>query len=94
MQFFVWLAFLITVSIAIFAIQNSTLPLMTMKFLIWKLETSPVYAMLGSLVAGMLIILFLWIPNALRASFRTRDLKKEIEILQRHEPEKTEGPPQ
>jgi uncharacterized integral membrane protein len=85
---------LITVSIAIFAIQNSTLPLMTMKFLIWKLETSPVYAMLGSLVAGMLIILFLWIPNALRASFRTRDLKKEIESLQRHEPEKTEGPPQ
>ncbi len=96
MQLFVWLAFLMTISVAIFAIQNSTLPLITMKFLFWKLDTSPVYAMLGSLVAGMLIMLFIWLPHVLRSSFRRRDLRKEIEILHksaRREPEKTEPPP-
>jgi len=94
MQFFVWLALLITISVAIFAIQNATLPLVTMKFLVWKLDTSPVSAMLGSLIAGMLIMLFIWIPYALRASFRRRELKKEIEIFQRAakcQSEKTEG---
>jgi uncharacterized integral membrane protein len=97
MQFFVWLAFLIIISAAIFAIQNSALPLVTMKFLIWRLETSPVYAMLGSLIAGMLIMLFIWIPPALRASFRRRQLKKEIEVFRRAargEPEKNERPPE
>jgi hypothetical protein len=31
----------------------------------------------------MLIILFLWIPRSIKASFREKNLKKEIEILER-----------
>ncbi len=83
MQFFVWLALLITIVVAIFAIQNSTLPLLTMKFLFWQIETSPVYAMLASLVVGILIMALICLPGALRGSFAKRDLRKEIELLQK-----------
>jgi hypothetical protein len=31
----------------------------------------------------MIVILLLWIPSAFRASFRKKNLKKEIEILER-----------
>jgi len=66
---------------AIFAIQNSTAPPVAMKFLLWNFETSLIYAVLGSVGIGMLILLFLWTPRAIRASFRARNLKKEIEVL-------------
>jgi uncharacterized integral membrane protein len=83
MQFFFGLAFLVVIALAIFAIQNSTAPVVMMKFLFWKFETSSVYTILGSIGSGMVIILFLWIPSAIRASLRTRNLKKEIEIQER-----------
>jgi predicted phage gp36 major capsid-like protein len=38
--------------------------------------------LLGSIGAGILMILLLWIPKALRASFRVKALKKEMESLQ------------
>jgi uncharacterized integral membrane protein len=81
MQFFFWLAFLVVIVLAIFAVQNSTTPAMVLKFLFWQFETSLVYAILGSIGSGMVIILLLWIPSAIRGSFRVKNLKKEIEIL-------------
>ncbi len=72
MQFFYWLMFLIVIAVAIFAIQNSAAPLITIKFLIWKFETSLVYTILGSIGLGILFTLLFWIPRALRASFRAR----------------------
>jgi hypothetical protein len=54
-----------------------------MKFLLWNFETSLSYTVLGSVGVGMLIIVFLWLPRAIRASLRARDLKKEIEFLHR-----------
>lgn len=83
MQFFFWLAFLIVIGLAIFAIQNSTAPSVVMKFIIWKFETSLTYTILGSIGCGMLIILLLWIPRGIKTSFRVRNLKKRIEILER-----------
>jgi uncharacterized integral membrane protein len=83
MQFFFWLAFLVIAGLAIFAIQNSTASVVTMKFLIWEFETSLVYTILGAIGAGMLIVLLLWIPSAIRGSFRSKNLKKEVEILER-----------
>jgi uncharacterized integral membrane protein len=83
MQFFFGLAFLVVVALAIFAVQNSSAPMATMKFLFWQFETSLVYAILGSIGSGMVIILLLWIPSAIRASLRRGNLKKEIEILER-----------
>jgi uncharacterized integral membrane protein len=83
MQFFFGLAFLVVIVLAIFAIQNSTAPTVTMKFLFWQFETSLVYAILGSIGSGMVIILLLWIPSAIKGSFRSKNLRKEIEVLGR-----------
>jgi len=81
MQIFPWLSLGIILCAAIFAIQNSTAPPVAMKFLLWNFETSLIYTVLGSVGIGMFIILFLWIPRAIRASFRAKKLKKEIEFL-------------
>jgi len=77
MQFFYWLMFLIVIAVAIFAIQNSAAPLITIKFLIWKFETSLIYTILGSIGLGILFTLLLWIPRALRAAFRARKSSHE-----------------
>jgi len=77
MQFFYWLMFLIVIAVAIFAIQNSAAPLITIKFLIWKFETSLVYTILGSIGLGILFILLFWIPRALRATFRSKKSSQE-----------------
>jgi len=82
MQFFLWLILLMVVGIAIFAIQNSSVPLITIKFLIWKFETSLIYTMLGSVGVGMLMTFFLWIPRAVKTSIRSKELKKKIENLE------------
>jgi uncharacterized integral membrane protein len=71
------------VGIAVFAIQNSSAPLIAVKFLLWKFETSLVYALLGSAGVGILMILFLWIPRAIRSSMRSRESKKKIENLEK-----------
>ena len=72
MKVFLWITFLILIAIAIFAVQNSAAPLIEIKFLIWKFETSLVYAILGSIGLGILIMLLFWIPRVLRASFRSK----------------------
>lgn len=69
MQFFYWLAFLVVIGIAIFAVQNSSAPPVVIKFLIWKFETSLVYTILGSILSGILLPLLFWIPKVVRTSF-------------------------
>ena len=83
MQFFYWLVLLMAAGIAVFAIQNSSAPLLTLKFLMWKYETSLIYTLLGSAGLGILMILFLWIPRAIRSSIRSRESKKKIENLEK-----------
>ncbi len=77
MQFFYWLIFLIAIGIAIFAVQNSSAPLVTIKFLIWRFETSLVYTILGSIVLGILLTLLFWIQRAVGTSIRKKDPNKE-----------------
>ncbi len=72
MKVFLWIAFLIAIGVAIFAVQNSDAPIITVKFLFWKFDTSLVYIILGSIGLGILFTLLVWIPRALRASFRSR----------------------
>ena len=79
MQFFFWLAFLVIIALAIFAIQNSTAPAVVMKFLLWRFETSLIYTILGSILSGIILTLLLLAPATVRNSFRARNLKKEIE---------------
>jgi uncharacterized integral membrane protein len=83
MQFFIWLAFLGVIGVIIFAIQNSTAPVIMIQFLFWKWEISLIYATLGAVGSGMLIIIPLWIRSAIKASLRIRNLKKEIKVLER-----------
>jgi uncharacterized integral membrane protein len=83
MQIFLWLAFLVFIGVAVFTIQNSIAPPVVMKFLFWNLETSLIYTILASFGSGILAILLLWIPRSIKASFRVRNLKKEIEILEK-----------
>ncbi len=84
MQVFVWVAFVVAVGVAFFAIQNSSASPVTLKFLIWKFETSLVYTVLGSIGLGILLTLLIWVPRAIRASFRKRNLQKK-EIREREQ---------
>jgi uncharacterized integral membrane protein len=77
MKVFLWVAFLIVIAVAIFAVQNSDAPIVTIKFLFWRFETSLVYIILGSISLGILFTLLFWVPRALRASFR---LKKPNQV--------------
>jgi uncharacterized integral membrane protein len=82
MQIFYWVVLLVVIGIAIFAVQNSNIPLITIKFLIWRFETSLIYTILGSIVIGILVTLFLWIPSAIKALIRSKELKKKMENLE------------
>jgi len=82
MQFFYWLMLAIVIGVAIFAVQNSSVPLVTIKFIVWKFETSLIYTILGSMGAGILMTLFFWIPKAIKSSIRSKELKKQIENLE------------
>jgi len=82
MQPFYWLIFLMAIGIAIFAVQNSNAPLVMIKFLLWRFETSLIYTLLGSIGVGILITLFFWVPRAIKPSIRTRELKREIKNLE------------
>jgi len=78
MQVFYWIVLLIVIGIAVFAIQNSNAPVVTIKFLLWKFETSLVYTILGSIGLGILITLLFWIPRAIRAFIRKKNVNQEI----------------
>ena len=83
MQFFYWFVLLMAVGIAIFTLQNSNAPPITVKFLVWQFETSLIYTLLGSTGIGILVILSLWIPRAIRSSMRLRESKKKIQNLEK-----------
>ena len=82
MPSFYWLIFLMSIGIAIFAVQNSNPPLVMIKFLLWGFETSLIYTLLVSIGVGILITLFFWIPRAIKTSMRSKELKREIKNLE------------
>ena len=78
MQVFFWVAFLIIIAIALFAVQNSSAQPITIKFLTWQFQTSLIYTILGSILLGILITLLFWIPMAIRTSFHRRRLDQTV----------------
>jgi uncharacterized integral membrane protein len=92
MQFFYWIVLFIAIGIAIFAIQNSNAPLVTIKFIVWNFETSLVYTILGSIGLGVIITLLFWIPRAIRSSFEWQKAPKEVPTTS-HNPFKKRRPP-
>jgi uncharacterized integral membrane protein len=77
MKIFLWIAILILVAVAVFAVQNSNAPPVMIKILLWKFETSLVYTILGSIVLGILLTLLFWIQRAIGTSIRKKELNKE-----------------
>ena len=77
MQIFSWIALLILIGVAIFAIQNSNAAPVMIKFLAWRFETSLVLTILGSIVLGCILTLFLWISRAIRHSFKKREERRQ-----------------
>jgi uncharacterized integral membrane protein len=88
MRIFSWLAFLILIGVAIFAIQNSNAAPVMIKFLVWRFETSLVLTILGSIVLGCILSLFLWISRAIHSSFKKRGDRGQEDINARHFPTK------
>jgi uncharacterized integral membrane protein len=88
MQFIYWVIFLLVIALAIFAIENSDAPRVTIKFLYFapirllKFDTSLVLAILGSFGFGILVSFLFWIPRAIRSTFSMRKLDKEIKDLE------------
>jgi putative membrane protein len=89
MQFFFWLILLMLLGVFVFTVQNSAAPLITMKFLIWTFETSLINIILVFLVVGVLMSLFFWVPKAIKASMRTKDLRRKIKTLETQQQNRT-----
>jgi len=68
MPIFFYLAFVVAIFIAIFAVQNSGADPVLIRFLVWKFETSLVYALLGSVCSGILVTLLFWLQRSIRLS--------------------------
>ncbi len=79
MQVFFWVAFIIIVGLAIFAIQNSSAPAVAISLFFWRFETSLVYTILGSICLGILLTVLIWVPTAVRAFLRRRKLSRQGE---------------
>jgi putative membrane protein len=84
MQIFLWIVFFILVGIAIFTIQNSNAAPVLIKFLLWKFETSLVYTILGSIVLGILVSMFLWISRTIRLSYKRKSQRREENLKMRN----------
>jgi uncharacterized integral membrane protein len=83
MGFSFWFILIVVIGGAILAIQNWAASPVGIKFLFWNFEISLDYALFGSVAAGILIMLVLWIPRAVKTSSRTKKLRKEVERLEK-----------
>lgn len=83
MQFVYWLILLMVIGISVFAIQNSSAPPIVIKFLIWRVETSLIYTLLGSIGVGILMALAFCIPRMIRSSLRSKELRKQMGHLEK-----------
>lgn len=72
MPIFFYLAFVVVIFIAIFAVQNSNANPVLIRILFWKFETSLVYALLGSVCSGILVTLLFWFQRSIRISRRMK----------------------
>ena len=81
MQIFFFIAFILAIGIAIFAVQNSDADRVVMRFLTWEYQTSLVYTLLGGIGLGILMTILCWIPRAIKTSLQTRRLKRQITQL-------------
>jgi len=81
MQFYLILALLFSLLVAVFAIQNTEV--VVISFLTWKFSVSLVLVLLGSAVSGALVLYFLGLFKQVGAWFKIRQLNSHKEGLEK-----------
>ena len=81
MQFYLILALIFSLLVAVFAIQNTELVMVS--FLTWDFSVSLVLVLLGSAAAGALVLYFLGLFKQVGAWFRIRQLHSQKEGLEK-----------
>lgn len=81
MQFFLFLALILSLAIVIFALQNSEV--IIVNFINWAFESSLALLLVVTFAAGMLAGLFSSIPAFWRKAKANRAQKKRIQELER-----------
>jgi len=64
----------------VFALQN--IAMVTVSFFSWSIQGSLAVILLTSIISGILICLLIVLPGAIQATFRARNLRKEIVRLE------------
>lgn len=81
MQFYFAIATLLSLTVAIFAIQNSEQ--VTIRFLIWQLPTIPqVIVILGAALGGMIAALFFGLSRQFKLSRELKESTVRIQVLE------------
>lgn len=76
MDFFLYLALVITIVLAIFAYQNTAL--VTLSFYTWEFSDSLAFVVATAFGIGILTGLFLTLPGRVRRARQRRELQKKL----------------
>lgn len=79
MQIFLVFALVIALFAVVFTIQNTAM--VTVTFLVWKLNHSLAFIFLLAILAGVLISIFISLPSRVKHSVETTNQKKKIKEL-------------
>ena len=80
MQVYIILALLLALLVTVFAVQNNAAIAVTL--FIWRVEGSLAIILMGTLLLGILVGVFLLAPAVIRARFTTSDLRKKLQKTQ------------
>jgi uncharacterized integral membrane protein len=81
-QFYVIVALLLAILVAIFAVQNAQE--VNIRFLLWTFQSSLVVVILISLGMGALLAALISLPQTLKARRRFRESERRLERLAGH----------
>ena len=91
MQFYILLALVFALLVAIFALQNAS-PV-GVQFFFWKLDISLVLIILGSAVLGAVTMFLLGLARERRQAWEISQLRQEIQTLKKEHVPETPPPP-
>lgn len=81
MEFYLILAAILGIFVAVFAIQNAAA--VTVKFLLWEFQSSLAVLIIISMLAGMLLVFLLSLPGRLKRRKELYDKQKRIKELEK-----------
>ncbi len=81
MEFYLILAAVLGIFVAVFAIQNAAA--VTVKFLFWEFESSLAVLIILAMLAGMLLVFLISIPGRIKRRKELYDRDKKIRELEK-----------